>query len=139
MADLLKINVPGKPEYVGTVRMAAASVASSAGFDIEAIDDIKVAISEACTNIVCHSHGEELNFSYEVSLEIEKEKLTIRVEDQGKGYDLEEYEEPVPGELRERGLGLFIIRALMDDVVVQSEIGVGTSICMTKYLQPVVV
>ncbi|MDR3305731.1 MAG: ATP-binding protein [Clostridiales Family XIII bacterium] len=134
MADLLKLNVPGKPEYVGTVRMAASSLASGAGFDVEAIDDIKVAVSEACTNIVRHAH-EGPDFVYDVSFEIEREKLTITVKDDGAGYNIEEYSEPVPGEIRESGLGLFIIKALMDEVDVQSEIGVGTHIRMTKYLQ----
>jgi len=136
MAELLKMNVPGKPEYVGTVRMAAASVASKAGFDIEAIEDIKVAVSEACTNIVCHSGGcAGQDFVYDVSLEVEATKLTIRVEDHGAGYNMEEYVAPVPGEVRDSGLGLFIIRALMDEVDIQSEVGVGTSIRMTKYIE----
>jgi len=134
MTDQLKMVVPGKPEYVSTVRMAAASVAANAGFDIEAIDDIKVAISEACTNIVCHSHSDGAEFSYDVVLELSGDMLAIQVEDKGSGYDMEEYEEPVPGEPNEHGLGLFIIRALMDDVDVISEVGVGTNIRMTKHL-----
>jgi serine/threonine-protein kinase RsbW len=138
MADVLKLSVPAKPEYVGTVRIAAAHVASVAGFDVEAVDDIRVAVSEACTNIICHSgDGEDSGEEdcYDVQLALEEGKLTIRVEDHGKGYDLAEYEEPVPGEIRESGLGLFIIRALMDDVDIRSAIGAGTHICMTKLLQ----
>lgn len=136
MNDRLTMIVPGKPEYVGTVRIAASHVASRAGFDIEAIEDIKVAISEACTNIVCHSH-ENVDFTYSVELELEPEgnKFSITVKDEGVGFGVDDYVEPVPGEERESGLGIFIIRALMDEVDISSELGVGTKICMTKYLR----
>ena len=134
MNDRLILNVPCKPEYVGTVRIAAAHVASSAGFDIEAIEDIKVAVSEACTNIICHSH-ESPDVSYDVVLELEDEKLSITVRDKGVGFGLDDYIEPIPGEERERGLGIFIIKALMDEVDISSELGVGTNIYMVKHLQ----
>ena len=138
MADVLKINVPGKAEYVGTVRLATAHVASHTGFDLDTVEDIKVAISEACTNILCHAH-EDTNFVYDVVLEVENNVLTITVKDDGAGFGLEEYMEPVLGELQVGGLGIFIIRALMDEVDIQSEPGTGTNIRMTKHLQSVAV
>ena len=143
MSELLEIKVPGKPQYVGTVRLTIASIASGLGFDIEAIDDIKVAVSEACTNIVCHSQVED-DFVYDVSCKVESEKLTIVVQDYGKGYNVEEKmkEEAILAEFEEGkdeglGLGLFIIKALMDEVNIKSEIGTGTYIQMTKYLKPI--
>lgn len=133
MPDLMKMCVPGKPEYVRTVRMTAASIASGAGFDIEAIEDIKVAVSEACNNTVVHASESNI-VEYNVEFESEGEKLTITVTDAGPGYDVESYEEPVVDELRSGGLGLFIIKALMDEVIIESEPGAGTSIRMIKYL-----
>jgi len=135
MTDRLKFNVPGKPEYVGTVRMAIAHAASHAGFDIEAIDDIKVAVSEACTNIVCHSHTGP-DFNYDVVLEFDDEQLRVTITDQGVGFGVDDYIEPVPGE-SVSGLGIFIIRALMDEVDIHSEPGAGTDICMTKHLRSI--
>ena len=133
MTDVLKLCLPGKPEYVGTVRMAIAHVAAHTGFDIEAIDDIKVAVSEACTNIIRHSHT-HVDFTYDVIIEREEGSLVITVRDSGAGFDTEGYVEPVPGETRGSGMGIFILRALMDEVDIQSEIGVGTNIRMTKHL-----
>ena len=135
MTDRFALNVPGKPEYVGTVRMTVAHVAGHAGFDIEAIEDIKVAVSEACTNIVLHAH-EDTDFTYDVTLELDPpDKLTITVTDTGTGFGVDDYVEPTPGELQESGLGIFIIRALMDEIDITSEPGVGTSLHMVKYLQ----
>jgi len=134
MTNQLTMNVPAKPEFVGTVRMAIAHAASSAGFDIEAIDDIKVAVSEACTNIICHAH-ENADFNYDVILDIADNGLSITVKDKGVGFGLDSYVAPVPGESHGSGLGIFIIRALMDEVDINSEPGTGTNILMTKYLR----
>jgi len=134
MADRLKMSVPGTPEFVGTVRIAVAHTASRAGFDIEAIEDIKVAVSEACTNIICHAH-DDLEFSYDVAVEIEETKISVIISDTGVGFGLEEYKEPVLGEASGGGLGIFIIKALMDEVDIHSEVGTGTDIIMTKYLK----
>lgn len=135
MTDKLTMIVPGKPEYVGTVRMAAAHAASRVDLDIEQIDDIKVAVSEACTNIVLHAH-EEPDFTYEVVIEISETLFTVTVTDEGKGFGMEDYTEPVPGEMSGvgMGMGIFIIKALMDDVEITSEPGVGTKIKMAKHI-----
>jgi len=134
MADCFKMSVPGKPEFVGTVRMAVAHIAAGLGFDIESIDDIKVAVSEACTNIIRHSH-KDTGFSYDIIVEREEKGLVITVKDGGVGFETDDYIEPVPGETRGSGMGIFIVRALMDEVDIQSEVGVGTNIRMKKYLQ----
>jgi len=134
MTNRLTMNVPGKPEFVGTVRMAVAHAASSAGFDIEAIEDSKGAVSGACTNIVCHANG-SADFNYDVVLEIEEKRLAITVKDTGVGFGLESYVAPIPGESQGSGLGIFIIRALMDEVDINSAPGTGTNIYMTKNLR----
>ncbi len=132
MADLLKFSIPGKPEYVGVVRLAVSSAANCAGFSMEAIEDIKVAVSEACTNVVLHGTTEEN--CYEVECKIEKDKLIILVTDLCGGYDTEKYLEPCLDKPKEGGLGIFIIRALMDEVDILSKLGEGTKIQMVKYL-----
>lgn len=138
MKDNFKLMVPGKPEYVGAVRLAISSLANNAGFDIEAIEDIKVAVSEACTNIVRHGNvelKEGESIEYEVTCQISDDKFSISVEDNGAGYDVNDYQEPdLPSE-EAGGLGIFIIRALMDEVEVKSEVGIGTHITMIKYIQ----
>jgi serine/threonine-protein kinase RsbW len=132
MADTLRLVVPGKPEYVKTVRLAISSLAGCAGFDVEAVEDIKVAVSEACSNIVCHGiKGNDT--AYEVSCEMFEDRIVICVVDQAGGYDTQKYRAPEAGALKEGGLGIFIIKALMDEVEIMSEIGHGTEIQMIKY------
>lgn len=133
MTDILKFSVPGKPEYVGTIRLAVSSLANCVGFDIEAVEDIKVAVSEACTNVVCHGKFNR-DECYEVACEIGEERIIISIIDRAGGYDMSQYQRPVMDDLKEGGLGIFIIKALMDEVDIFSELGMGTSIKMVKYL-----
>lgn len=132
MSDVLKFSVPGKPEYVSMIRLAISSIANTAGFNIEEIDDIKIAVSEACTNVVCHGELKE-DEVYEVVCEIEDKKLFISVEDKAGGYDLAGYKSPSIDNLKPGGMGVYIIQALMDEVDIKSQVGKGTKIEMVKY------
>lgn len=134
MSDLLKLSVPGKPEYVSLVRLAISSVANHAGFDIEAIEDIKVAIAEACNNAVLHGNKGCIE-NYEVEICVKDNSLKIEVRDNGKGYNSLDYKEPDIQCPKEGGLGIFIIKSLMDHVEIYSEDGKGTTIRMIKYIQ----
>ena len=60
--------------------------------------------------------------------------LIIEIIDNGNGYDTSSINEPDIENLKESGMGLFIIEALMDEVSIESQEGKGTSIKMTKYL-----
>lgn len=133
MTDLLKFSVPGKPEYVGMVRLAVSSLANCAGFDIEAVEDIKVAVSEACNNVVCHGAAGYCE-CYEVDCELGEDRLIIYVSDQAGGCDFNKYQLPNLEDPKEGGLGIFIIKALMDEVDILSELGTGTRIKMVKYI-----
>lgn len=136
MPDILKFSVPGKPEYVGTVRLAISALANCAGFDIEAIEDIKVAVSEACTNVVRHGKP-SCEDCYEIACEVGDGRMIISVVDRAGGYDSAIYQNPVLDleNPKEGGLGIFIIKALMDEVDIFTELGLGTSITMVKYVK----
>ena len=136
MEDTVRLTVPGKPEYVGTVRLAVSHIASQADFDIEAVEDIKVAVSEACTNAVCHSATDDA-LPYDVICNLHKDKLVITVEDKAGGFDIDKYKRPGSDDISESGLGIFVIHAMMDEVDISSVIGEGTSITMVKYRQAV--
>jgi serine/threonine-protein kinase RsbW len=104
-------------------------VANQMGFDIEAIEDIKLAVGEACNNAVLHSGNSP---TYQLELKNMESSLIIEVKDSGRGFDKEAYKAPELGQLQENGLGLFIIKSLMDDVEIQTFEGNGTKIIMSK-------
>ena len=94
------------------------------------IEDIKVAVSEACTNAIKHSDDKSVSITYTIL----ENGLDIEIKDNGKGYDVESIATPDLTQPKENGLGLFIIQTLMDDVKIESKDNQGTIIKMTKYL-----
>ncbi|MBM7615600.1 ATP-binding protein [Alkaliphilus hydrothermalis] len=134
-SDQIQLSIPNKPEYVSVARLTVTAIANRMGFDIEGIEDIKVAIAEACTNAITHGKNENDNFS--VNFIMDEEKLTITVCDHGMGCIVNNIKKPDFNHLnqeKEGGLGIFIIRSLMDDVQITSNHGIGTTITMTKYM-----
>ncbi|WZL73170.1 ATP-binding protein [Clostridiaceae bacterium 35-E11] len=133
MTDVLSISVPSKPEYVNVIRLTASAIASRIGFNIEQIEDIKVAVAEACTNAIkhglCHNHD-----NFHINFCVDQDKMTIDIIDEGSGFSCTNIQEPDLTNPREGGLGIFIIKSLMDEVEVISDIGKGTKMKMTKYL-----
>lgn len=129
--DYVNMTLPCKPEYVGVVRLTVSAIANRMGFNIEEIEDIKVAVAEACTNAIKHGLDEE----FDASFSIFSDKMTISIKDKGKGVEIDQIIDPDLSNPNENGgLGIFIIRSLMDDVDIISTIGKGTQITMTKFL-----
>lgn len=125
--------LPDKPEYVSLARMSAAALANQAGLDINEVEEIKVALSEACTNAL--RYGCTNDSHYEVRLTVAPKDLIIVVSDSGDGYDFDSVKEPEIGGDQIGGFGLYIIRSLMDSTEIVSERGRGTTITLHKNLR----
>lgn len=131
--ETVHISLPNLPQFVSLARLTIASVGNIVGFSIEDVEDLKVAVSEACTNAL--RHGCSIQECYDLYYQLDADRLTVRVEDKGEGYEPESVSEPeLPGN-QAGGFGLFIIKSLMDEVEIVSKKGMGTSITMVKYLR----
>ena len=128
--ETIKMEITSNPEYVGVIRLTTSGIANKIGFSIDDIEDIKVAVSEACTNAIKHSKDD----LFYIKFSLLENGITIEIKDKGKGYDKEAIPKPDLNNPKENGLGLFIIQALMDDVSIESIENKGTTIKMTKYL-----
>ena len=134
--DRLEFTMPSSSEYVGVMRLAISGIASRLNFTIEDIEDIKIAISEACTNAVQHGYGNEVGGRVTVVCDVHPDKLEIQVKDSGSGFETSILGTDKQKEASEAklglGLGLTFIKNLMDDSEIISEPGKGTTIRMIK-------
>ncbi|MFS0774729.1 anti-sigma B factor RsbW [Neobacillus sp. 3P2-tot-E-2] len=138
--DYVEMKIPAKPEYVGVIRLTISGIASRMGYTYEEIEDIKIAVSEACTNAVQHAYPQEDSGEVIVGFGIYEDKLETMVADSGQSFNfLQTKEELGPytesstvDQLTEGGLGLYLIETLMDEVRVLNRSGV--TVFMVKYL-----
>ncbi|WP_459129471.1 ATP-binding protein [Guggenheimella bovis] len=127
--ERFSFTLPANKEYVIAARLLATSLAGVAGFDVEKIEDIRLAVGEACNNAVIHGKSTD---SIDMHIELDQEMISISIKDRGPGFDtsrlgavdLEAYDGS--------GLGLFIIDSVMDEVKLSSSTNEGTVIQMTK-------
>lgn len=128
--ETIKMEISANPDFVSIIRLTTSGIANKIGFSIDDIEDIKVAVSEACTNAIKYSGDKKVCITYTIL----ENGLDIEIKDSGKGYDVESIAIPDLTQPKENGLGLFIIQTLMDDIKIESKDNEGTIIKMTKYL-----
>jgi serine/threonine-protein kinase RsbW len=128
--DVVELRIPCGAEWVALARLAVAAVANRLRFTIEDIEDVKLAVAEACTSVIQHAnHGEVL----EITCESSSDTLRIRVRDAGRHLAGAESARAMDfDEARVAGLGVFLIRALMDEVKYDAHPELGTDLLMVK-------
>ena len=129
--DVVELRVPCKAEWVALVRLSVAAVASRLNFSIDEIEDIKLAVAEACTNAIQHARDSAF---IEIRCEAADGGLRIGVRDHGRGTKADQIRSRDLDEERVGGLGVFLIRSLMDDVQYDVQPDAGTHLVMVKRL-----
>jgi serine/threonine-protein kinase RsbW len=116
-----QLRFPSRLGYEKIAMQTTSAIAELLGFDPQRIEAMKTVVSEACINAI--EHGNQSDASKLISLEFDglPDTLEIRVRDQGKGVVPEMVEDPdidrkMAGLERSRGMGLFLIRNLSDEV-----------------------
>jgi len=104
--DAIELKLPLKAEYVSVVRLTASGISNRIGFDIDSIEDIKIAIAEVCNKLITVGNAkEDINIVFKVF----KDKLTVIFDSEDKSLKC-----IFAG--NENEFGLSIINALMDEV-----------------------
>src|SRR5499427_9661650 len=134
----VSMSIPVAPEMEIVATAQAAALGEYLGLSRDKIDEVKLALVEACINAFEHAEcrDEQLHLKFRLGRDAKREWLEVEVRDKGKGFDSEKVEEPSIEKSfvghRKRGWGLQIIKSLMDEVEITSG-GGGTRILMRKY------
>ena len=131
---MVALTIPAKAEYMVLPRLALTGLARIRALEADTVADLKLALTEAGSNSIRHAYDTGANGNVEVRYELTDDKLAVEVTDDGDGFDPATMRAP-SGELDEGGLGIAIIRALVDEL----DIGPrpdrrGSRLRFTKYL-----
>jgi serine/threonine-protein kinase RsbW len=133
----IRLTIPAKPEYITLGRLALTGIARLRPEPLrqEVLGDLKLALTEACTNSVRHAYdgGEG---TVEILYELHDDKLVIEVVDEGEGFEppAEPSTALVDDELSEGGLGIAIIEALADEFEIRERPQGGSFLRFVKHL-----
>jgi serine/threonine-protein kinase RsbW len=127
----LRIRLPRDRISVPVARHVVRSAIEEIGVTTECADDIEVALSEACTNVLMHAGPGAI---YDVRLDLDDERCVLRIIDLGSGFDLATLPDGRPLPEEERGRGLPLMSSLVDRVRFESKPEIGTVVHLEKRL-----
>jgi serine/threonine-protein kinase RsbW len=130
----IKLTIPAKPEYITLGRLALTGLARLRPVSDETLGDLKLALTEACSNSVRHAYRDGRDGLVEIRYELHADRLVVEVADDGEGFDPGELEQNGDDELSEGGLGIAIIRALADELELGARDGQGSRLRFVKFL-----
>lgn len=134
----MKLEFVSKSSNEAFARVAVAAFAAQLDPTVEELADIKTAVSEAVTNCIIHGYENKLGIVKILGKLVGKE-LILEISDKGKGIeDIEMAREPLyttKPNLERSGMGFTIMESFMDDIEVESILGLGTKVKMKKEIK----
>jgi serine/threonine-protein kinase RsbW len=134
-----RLRIPSLTDNLQIIREFVVKIADKAGFNQETQEQIVLAVDEACTNVIKHAYKYNAKKTIEIVLYIDLEKMKIIISDKGTGFDISKVKEPdlkkYIKESRHNGLGIYLMRTLMDEVNYIFKPGTKNQVEMIKYLE----
>jgi serine/threonine-protein kinase RsbW len=134
-----KLKIPSITENLQMIREFVLKIAAKTGFNKETQEQIALAVDEACTNVIKHAHHHDAKRLIDIQIQTDANKMIITITDKGRGFDITKLKDPdvekFIRESRHGGLGIYLIKTLMDEVDYEFNPGVKNQVQLTKYLQ----
>jgi len=139
LEQAFKLQVPSSPENLAMIREFVARVGAQAGLSEDDVAKLELVVDEACANVIEHAYGNDVSQEITVRATFDDKEIRIGIVDAGCGFDpsnvpSEELSKLI-AERRSGGLGLRIIRTLMDQVRYEIEPGKKNELQMVKRLR----
>lgn len=134
----MKLEFPSKSNNEAFARIAVAAFASQLDPTIEELADIKTAVSEAVTNSIIHAYDAKEGL-IKITCKLFANSIQVEIADNGKGIeDIEAAKQPLytsKPDLERSGMGFTIMESFMDEMKVESIVGLGTKVTMKKMIK----
>ena len=136
----MKLEFISKSNNEAFARISVAAFVSQLDPTIEELSDIKTAVSEAVTNCIVHGYEDKLGI-ITVDCKIKDNEISIKISDNGKGIeDIETAKQPLyttKPNLERSGMGFTIMESFMDELQIESILGLGTKVTMKKKIKKI--
>lgn len=141
-SNQFRMKLPADSQNLDIIRKFISGIAENIGFSAEGIYEIELAVDEACANVINHAYSNTTNETGEKNISVrvksKKDRIEIYIADRGVGFDPESLQAPDMNEylreMKKGGLGVHLIRSLMDEVDFSINPGVRNEVKMVKYI-----
>lgn len=117
-SERITVIIPSQLEELTTIEKLSNDIARKMGLSEDQHDNLSIAVTEAVGNAIVHGNKKDPKKEVRIHVEIKNDRVSVAVTDQGKGFDPDDLADPIDPNnlLRESGRGIFILKALMDEV-----------------------
>jgi anti-sigma regulatory factor (Ser/Thr protein kinase) len=133
------LQVPSSTENLALIREFVVGVSSQSGLDESDLPELELAVDEACANVIEHAYEHDATKDVTVRVAFDDSELRISVIDEGRGFDPGQFPDAPLDQLLQRrksgGLGMRLIRTLMDEVQYDNVPGQKNELHMTKRIR----
>ncbi len=133
------ITLPSQVRFVGPALAFIRAIAASCGFSDPALNDIEVATEEALTNVIKHAFEGDADATFKLSVHFTETEFFITIHEKGMPFSPDRVKGYDPGKLEEKlaadGLGVFLMKKMMDDVVFENLGREGKSLTLVKQIE----
>lgn len=135
-ARVVELTFPAQSRYLVLARLSLAGIAAVAHLDVEQVADLKLAVTEVCANAVQHAYPDDSNGDVRLRITVEQGAVAFEVSDDGRGIDQSRLTDWDAKSLVERGMGLSIVRSVVDELEIDSPTTGGTVVRFKKKQPP---
>jgi serine/threonine-protein kinase RsbW len=139
LENTFTLDVPSSTQNLALIREFVTRIGTQAGLDEADVAKLELAVDEACANVIEHAYGEDSTKQVMIRAIFDEDTLRIHVIDTGRGFDPADVQQQNVKELmakgRTGGLGMRLIRTLMDEVHYEIEPGTKNELRMVKKLR----
>lgn len=135
MNEKVTITIPSHPRYLSVVRAVTARIGAVCGINDSVTDGIKLAVDEACSNVIKHAYRGDIGKKIVVKYKVTKKSFEVTIEDNGIKSDVESMKGRDLDDLKPGGLGIHFIRKIFDVFELDSRKKDGNRLRLIKYLK----
>jgi serine/threonine-protein kinase RsbW len=134
MSIEIKINIKSDPKMLCVLRAAISEVCNLGKFERDECTKIVLAVDEACSNIMRHAYNHKTDQPITATFSLSSKMMKITLHDRGKSVDVKKIKSRKLNEVRPGGLGVHIMKTIMDSVEYKNGTEDGNFLILRKYL-----
>jgi anti-sigma regulatory factor (Ser/Thr protein kinase) len=133
-ANRVQLSFPSDPKFLNVARAVVSLTAERAGFSREEIDNIALAVDEACTNVIKHAYKRDPTKEIILTCSLADSRMEVLIRDFGAKADPATFKSRKLEEVRPGGLGVYFIKKIMDTVEYDNRsFAQGTQLKLVKF------
>lgn len=130
------LSIPCRAEYVGVARLAILGVASRLNFSYDEVEDLRLAVGEACTAAIDRCSNDGADAAIRITCSIRSDELNVSVNYKSAGPPPRLLADTLPAPADAENIGALLMEILVDSVVVQESPEAGTTVRLCKRVRP---